>query len=106
MIMRCAFLMVEPEIPLFLAAMRRLRRTELDGTENRRRRTSRGSGMGSSGSSNCRRTCLRRESNLLASFASGEKEFEDLNDLLVSFKFYFVIVKNSSYISIMYYLLL
>jgi hypothetical protein len=35
-----------------------------------------------------------------------KKEFEDLEDLLVSFRLYFVIVKNSSCNSIMYYLLL
>jgi hypothetical protein len=35
-----------------------------------------------------------------------KKEFEDLKDLLVSFRLYFVIVKNSSCNSIMYYLLL
>jgi hypothetical protein len=34
------------------------------------------------------------------------KEFEDLEDLLVFIRFYFVIVKNSSCISTMYYLLL
>jgi hypothetical protein len=35
-----------------------------------------------------------------------KKEFEDLKNLLVSFRIYFVIVKNSSCISTMYYLLL
>jgi hypothetical protein len=35
-----------------------------------------------------------------------KKEFEDLEDLLVSFRLYFVIVKDSSCNSIMYYLLL
>jgi hypothetical protein len=35
-----------------------------------------------------------------------KKEFEDLEDLLVSFRLYFVIVKDSSCISTMYYLLL
>jgi hypothetical protein len=35
-----------------------------------------------------------------------KKEFEDLKDLLVSFRLYFVIVKDSSCNSIMYYLLL
>jgi hypothetical protein len=35
-----------------------------------------------------------------------KKEFEDLKDLLVSFRLYFVIVKDSSCISTMYYLLL
>jgi hypothetical protein len=35
-----------------------------------------------------------------------KKEFEDLKDLLVSFRLYFVIGKNSSCISTMYYLLL
>jgi hypothetical protein len=35
-----------------------------------------------------------------------KKEFEDLEDLLVSFRLYFVIVGDSLYISIMYYLLL
>jgi hypothetical protein len=34
------------------------------------------------------------------------KKFEDLEDLLILFEFYFVIVKVSLYISIMYYLLL
>jgi hypothetical protein len=34
------------------------------------------------------------------------KEFEDLGDLLVSFRLYFVIVKDSSCDSTMYYLLL
>jgi hypothetical protein len=35
-----------------------------------------------------------------------KKEFEDLEDLLVSFRLYFVIVKDSSCNSTMYYLLL
>jgi hypothetical protein len=35
-----------------------------------------------------------------------KKEFEDVEDLLVSFRLYFVIVKDSSCISTMYYLLL
>jgi hypothetical protein len=35
-----------------------------------------------------------------------KKEFEDLKDLLVSFRLYFVIVKDSSCISTVYYLLL
>jgi hypothetical protein len=35
-----------------------------------------------------------------------KKEFEDLKDLLVSFRFYFIIIKNSSCISTIYYLLL
>jgi hypothetical protein len=35
-----------------------------------------------------------------------KKEFEDLKDLLVFFRLYFVIGKNSSCISTMYYLLL
>jgi hypothetical protein len=35
-----------------------------------------------------------------------KKEFKDLKDLLVSFKLYFVIVKESSCISTIYYLLL
>jgi hypothetical protein len=35
-----------------------------------------------------------------------KKEFEDLEDLLVSFRLYFVIIKDSSCNSIMYYLLL
>jgi hypothetical protein len=35
-----------------------------------------------------------------------KKEFEDLENLLVSFRFYFVIVEVSSCISTMYYLLL
>jgi hypothetical protein len=35
-----------------------------------------------------------------------KKEFEDLEDLLVSFRLYFVIARDSLYISIMYYLLL
>jgi hypothetical protein len=35
-----------------------------------------------------------------------KKEFEDLEDLLVSFRLYFVIVKDSSCISTIYYLLL
>jgi hypothetical protein len=35
-----------------------------------------------------------------------KKEFEDLKDLLVSFRFYFVIVKDSSCNFTMYYLLL
>jgi hypothetical protein len=35
-----------------------------------------------------------------------KKEFEDLKDLLVSFRLYFVIVKDSSCKSTMYYLLL
>jgi hypothetical protein len=35
-----------------------------------------------------------------------KKEFEDFKDLLVSFRLYFVIGKDSSYISTMYYLLL
>jgi hypothetical protein len=34
------------------------------------------------------------------------KAFEDLEDLLVSFRLYFVIVKDSLYISTIYYLLL
>jgi hypothetical protein len=37
---------------------------------------------------------------------SKKKEFEDLKYLLVSFKLNFVIVKESLYISTMYYLLL
>jgi hypothetical protein len=35
-----------------------------------------------------------------------KKEFEDLEDLLVSFRLYFVIIKDSSCISTMYCLLL
>jgi hypothetical protein len=35
-----------------------------------------------------------------------KKEFEDLKDLLISFRLYFVIVKDSSCISTMYFLLL
>jgi hypothetical protein len=35
-----------------------------------------------------------------------KKEFEDLKDLLVSFRLYFVIIKDSSCISTVYYLLL
>jgi hypothetical protein len=35
-----------------------------------------------------------------------KKEFEDLEDLLVSFRLYFLIVKDSSCNSTMYYLLL
>jgi hypothetical protein len=35
-----------------------------------------------------------------------KKEFEDLEDLLVSFRLYFVIIKDSLCNSIMYYLLL
>jgi hypothetical protein len=35
-----------------------------------------------------------------------KKEFKDLKDLLVSFRLYFVIVKDSSCISAMHYLLL
>jgi hypothetical protein len=35
-----------------------------------------------------------------------KKEFEDLEDLLVSFRIYFIIVKDNSCISTMYYLLL
>jgi hypothetical protein len=35
-----------------------------------------------------------------------KKEFEDLEDLLVSFRLYFVIAGDSLYISTMYYLLL
>jgi hypothetical protein len=35
-----------------------------------------------------------------------KKEFEDLEDLLVSFRLYFIIVEDSLCISIMYYLLL
>jgi hypothetical protein len=35
-----------------------------------------------------------------------KKEFEDVEDLLVSFRLYFVIGKDSSCISTMYYLLL
>jgi hypothetical protein len=35
-----------------------------------------------------------------------KKEFEDLEDLLVSFRLYFVMDKDSSCISTMYYLLL
>jgi hypothetical protein len=35
-----------------------------------------------------------------------KKEFEDVKDLLVSFRLYFVIGKDSSCISTMYYLLL
>jgi hypothetical protein len=38
--------------------------------------------------------------------SSKKKEFEDLEDSLVSFRFYFVIVKDSSYVYTMYYLLL
>jgi hypothetical protein len=35
-----------------------------------------------------------------------KKEFEDLKDSLVSFRFYFIIVKDSSYVYTIYYLLL
>jgi hypothetical protein len=35
-----------------------------------------------------------------------KKEFEDLKNLLVSFRLYFVIAGDGSYISTMYYLLL
>jgi hypothetical protein len=35
-----------------------------------------------------------------------KKEFEDLEDLLVSFRVYFIIAEDSLYISTMYYLLL
>jgi hypothetical protein len=35
-----------------------------------------------------------------------KKEFEDLEDLVVSFRLYFVIVRDSLCISTMYYLLL
>jgi hypothetical protein len=35
-----------------------------------------------------------------------KKEFEDLEDLVVSFRFYFVIAENSLRISTIYYLLL
>jgi hypothetical protein len=35
-----------------------------------------------------------------------KKEYEDLKDLLVSFRFYFINVKDSSCISTIYYLLL
>jgi hypothetical protein len=35
-----------------------------------------------------------------------KKEFEDLKDLLISFRLYFVIVKDSSCIATIYYLLL
>jgi hypothetical protein len=35
-----------------------------------------------------------------------KKEFEDLKYLLISFRLYFVIARDSLYISIMYYLLL
>jgi hypothetical protein len=35
-----------------------------------------------------------------------KKEFEDLEDLLVFFRLYFVIIKDSSYVYTMYYLLL
>jgi hypothetical protein len=35
-----------------------------------------------------------------------KKEFKDLEDLLVSFRLYFIIVKDSSYVYTMYYLLL
>jgi hypothetical protein len=35
-----------------------------------------------------------------------KKEFEDLKDLLVSFRLYFVVVKDSLCISTMYFLLL
>jgi hypothetical protein len=35
-----------------------------------------------------------------------KKEFEDLEDLLVSFRLYFIIIRNSLCISTIYYLLL
>jgi hypothetical protein len=38
--------------------------------------------------------------------SSKKKEFEDLKDLLVSFRLYFVIIKDSSCNSTIYYLLL
>jgi hypothetical protein len=49
---------------------------------------------------------LRLPSEKYKTVSWKKKEFEDLKDLLVSFRLYFVIVKDSSCNSTMYYLLL
>jgi hypothetical protein len=50
--------------------------------------------------------CLSPASGKIQDYVIKEKEFENLEDLLVSFKLYFVIVEDNSCISRIYYLLL
>ena len=50
--------------------------------------------------------CFRLPSDKYKIVSWRKEEFEDLDDFLVSFRLYFVIVRVSSCISTMYYLLL